>query len=889
MKAAVKGVLAALSLGILGACAPSDDTVDVSGGADPKTLCPAVDRLMLKGQRNSFGLKFSDAENAFTELLTLYSLNDVRAVCPRAPSQAFILMNQALSLSSQERFVTADGLFAKADELVRTEEYKSVGEKARDQALLNAYKAQDLLNRSSLISASEFQRAAEEAFPETADDGSDQVDAFLIEVSDDAKKKVVDDATNKHAQAHIQLLSGDPKAALASINEALDLVNLVPRSAAVYRPRFLAERALINYELRNYDAALNDAKGSAEEFSNLMPGSPLEARARLSYGRALATVGRNREALTAYERGFKIYEETPVIVDYKTLWPFFSLALRLAEENPAERDDLAARMFRAAQVIRRSITAATVSGAAALLGEGDGAKADVVREWRQASEEYSTLKALQVIQLQDPLTQPEQIEAIAKRVAEAKAKVDTLQELRDEIAPEYQSAISSPVSLSEVQQALKPGEALVQVVTGEPRSLVFVIDKERVRVAAVRATETQMAVLVARLRKAVNVGSDGVVPIYRADFAFVLYNLLFRGVNEELQSYDNLIFATTGALQSFPLELLVTRPVGNPKTSDWVLKGDYTGLAFLGAEKGVSYVPSPRNLVDVRLKAGVSRASNAVAAFGDFRSGVDAKKVLRIADLPDECLGLARAIDRIGDLEGTATEVRAITKPFGDKALLRTDREFTEEMLKEASSEGVLADYKVLHFATHGILWPTPDCFTDPALTVTATDDENSDGLLTATEIRALNLDAQLIILSACNTASTYLEGIGNAAALKGRKVTGARAASSIIRESGAGGESLSGLARAFFSAGARTVLATHWPVADEETTELMQIFYGRLRDDNETLAQALRGAKAELRGQPNRSHPIFWGPFVLIGDGALKLDSQVQTASEGVQQTDNL
>ena len=230
-------------------------------------------------------------------------------------------------------------------------------------------------------------------------------------------------------------------------------------------------------------------------------------------------------------------------------------------------------------------------------------------------------------------------------------------------------------------------------------------------------------------------------------------------------------------------------------------------------------------------------------------------------------------INRIGDLPGTAIEVQAITKPFGDKARLRMAQEFTEGALKEASSSGELADFKVLHFATHGILWPTPDCFTDPALTVTATDAEDSDGLLTATEIRGLNLDAQLIILSACNTASTYLEGVGNAAAQKGRKVEGAAAASNIIRESGAGGESLSGLARAFFSAGARTVLATHWPVADEQTTKLMQTFYGRLRDNGENLAQALRSAQGELRADPVTSHPIFWGPFVLIGDGSLKLD----------------
>ena len=102
----------------------------------------------------------------------------------------------------------------------------------------------------------------------------------------------------------------------------------------------------------------------------------------------------------------------------------------------------------------------------------------------------------------------------------------------------------------------------------------------------------------------------------------------------------------------------------------------------------------------------------------------------------------------------------------------------------------------------------------------------------------------------------------------------GRRAAASIIRESGAGGESLSGLARAFFSAGARTVLATHWPVADAETTLLMKKFYGQLKSDDSTFANALRDAQSELRNDPATSHPIFWGPFVLIGDGAQTLNA---------------
>ena len=891
-----------LSLGALAAaaCAQTGLT-DRPEAAANKALCDRVGNLLLTGQRNSFGLQFSEAEDAFAELLTIYSLEDVPGTCPKAPSRAFILMNQALAYSSQERFVTADGLFASAEELLQSGEGVPEERLQRERALLTAYRAQDLLNRSSSLNAREFADAAAASFP--TDDqgvsGAGGFDQLMLEVSDDEKRRLIDEASNSHARAHILLLEGELDEATDAINYALDLVNLVPRSAAVYRPRFLAERALINFEKNELEKARMDAGEAADSFAALMPGSPLEARAQLSHGRALASLGRTEEALTAFERGFSIYEENPVIVEYKTLWPFFQIALRERVKQEEREQELAARMFRAAQVIRRSITAQTVSGAAALLGQGDGEKADAVRAWRKAEEEFATLKALQVIQLQDPLNQREQTERLAKQVAEARAKLNRLKETRDRLAPEYQSAISSPVSLSDVQSVLKPGEALVQIVSGEPRSLVFIIDDDSITVRSIRATEGQLAVLVASLRRAVQSNAEGVVPAFRADFAHVLHNLVFGAVSQRLSGYEKIIFSTSGALQSFPLELLVTAPPGSANSAAWGVSGDYTGVKWLGARQAVSYVPSPRNLVDVRGRAGVSAASKNIAAFGDFTPGVDPQKVLNIAELPDSCLGLASAVDRIGGLPGTAVEAKAISDLFAETSTLATGPDFNEDALKAASDAGELADFKVLHFATHGILWPSPDCFTDPALTVTATAAEDSDGLLTATEIRGFDLDAQLIVLSACNTASTYLEGLGDAATQAagtraldvgaGQSRVGRRAAAGIIRESGAGGESLSGLARAFFSAGARTVLATHWPVADAETTTLMKTFYGQLKAKDSTFATALRDAQSELRNTPATSHPIFWGPFVLIGDGAQTLSATVEPSAQSDTATGDL
>lgn len=864
-----------LGLWVLAGCAAPDPR-----GTAERTdaeLCGQVDRLLLSGQRNSFGLRFAEAENAFAELLSIYSLQPVAELCPDRPSQAFILMNQALAHSSQERFATASGLFARAEDVLAEGATVPPERRERERALLASYRAQDLLNRSAVIGARELAEAAASAFPDMLDGAviAPAVEDAVIGSSDEARRTIIDSASNSHARAHILLLEGDLAGATEAINDALDLVDLAPRSAALYRPRFLAQRALINYEKGLYEAARVDASTAAESFAALLPRSPLEARARFANGRALAALGRTEESLREYELGFRIYEETPVIVEYRAVWPYFRLGLAQASRDPAAAEEYAARMFRAAQVIRRSITAQTVAGAAALLGQGDDAGSEAVRAWRRAEEDFATLKALQIIQLQDPLNQQEQNERLARAVAEAGSEVERLRAARDRAAPEYAVAIAAPAPLSELQAALAPGEALVQIASGEPRSMIFVVTRTSVAAHALRATEAQLATLVAAIRQAVKVDRNGVVPAFRADLAHALHELLFGEVRDVLSGHDRLVIAATGALQSFPFELLVSADPGSAASADWALRGDYTGVRWLGAEKAIAYVPSPRNLADIRLRAGVSAATRDVAAFGDFVPGVDPQKVLRIADLPQNCLGLARAIGTAGGLPGTAAEVEAVGALFGAGAEVRTGAAFTEEALKAASDDRRLADFRALHFATHGVLWPSPDCFTDPALTVSATDGAESDGLLTASEIRGLDLDAQLIVLSACDTASTYLASLGGDAASRARAARagqGAGGASVVLRESGGGGESLSGLARAFFSAGARAVLATHWPVADAETTQLIEAFFAELKDGRISFTEALRAAQARLRQDPATSHPFYWGAFVLIGDGGLSL-----------------
>ena len=174
----------------------------------------------------------------------------------------------------------------------------------------------------------------------------------------------------------------------------------------------------------------------------------------------------------------------------------------------------------------------------------------------------------------------------------------------------------------------------------------------------------------------------------------------------------------------------------------------------------------------------------------------------------------------------------------------------------DAVRHTALKDYRILHFATHALLPAELRCQNEPAIVTSAPPNarDASGTLLTAGDVVALDLDANAVILSACNTG-----GPGNSAR----------------------GESLSGLARAFFFAGARSMLVTHWSINDQTSAFLVADTLRRLASGEAGdsgagtgLASALRAAQLGLIDRAGRdlpaylAHPFYWAPFALIGEG---------------------
>jgi len=196
-------------------------------------------------------------------------------------------------------------------------------------------------------------------------------------------------------------------------------------------------------------------------------------------------------------------------------------------------------------------------------------------------------------------------------------------------------------------------------------------------------------------------------------------------------------------------------------------------------------------------------------------------------------------------LPETADELCDVAKAVGAAgADIFLGARASEREIKQLSEAGTLRTYRIVHFATHGALAGEMSGSVEPGLLLTPpeTGTEADDGYLSASEIAGLKLDADWVILSACNTGAGGAEGA----------------------------EALSGLARAFFYAGARALLVSHWYVDSAATVTLITKSFDALKADPKIgRAEALRWAMSALiSGGGRTTHPAAWAPFVVVGEG---------------------
>lgn len=422
--------------------------------------------------------------------------------------------------------------------------------------------------------------------------------------------------------------------------------------------------------------------------------------------------------------------------------------------------------------------------------------------------------------------------------------------------PDYSELLNvKPLTISDTQRLLKPQEALISLYSTQKHTLVWALGAQGQPVfQVVDLPSAKVAELVARLRKALDPteADIGRVPVFDFATAQGLYQKLLAPVESGWKSAKELIVVPQGALSELPFSVLVTSAYQPNKAG--IPFADHGAAPWLIKHAAISYMPSLSALASLRRSA-VQTASSAFIGFGDpvfstaakTATGITARGMIRRnakTTLPPSAP--ASSLELLQPLPDTADEVREIAKILraNESRDLFLGRRASEQVVKETD----LTSYRTVMFATHGLVAGELPGLIQPALALSnpAITGEKEDGLLTLAEILGLQLRADWVVLSACNTASA----------------------------DGQAAEAVSGLGRAFFFAGAKALLVSHWPVetvsAKLLTTELFKRQSGEAKLSR---AQALRDASLAVMQQSAGSaysfaHPMFWAPFVVVGDG---------------------
>ncbi|MEY2633567.1 MAG: hypothetical protein RIR00_2221, partial [Pseudomonadota bacterium] len=528
--------------------------------------------------------------------------------------------------------------------------------------------------------------------------------------------------------------------------------------------------------------------------------------------------------------------------------------------------DAAAEAFRLADFVQGQSVQQAVAAAAARNAATTPELAALIRKVQDLRQEEASLFRVLVDQMSQP---PEK--QLPQIIADMKARIGGIDRDREQLLaqivrqfPAYADlAHPQPATLAQARAALRPGEALLAVVSTDQASFVWAVPQNgKVAFAASSLNRAEVGKLVSTLRSALDTGDQDLdkAPAFDLKAGYRLYSELLQPVAPGWQGARNLLVAAGGALAQLPFALLPTAAAAPPASK--LLFGHLAQVPWLIRQTAITQVPSITSLLALRRQKPGSPERLPFIGFGDpdfSGKPQPAPTLAKARGLHLQRLATRASLDggsdwvdysRIPPLPDTRDEILSLARAMG------ADPGRDVLLGAEASKSNVLkldlSHRRIVAFATHGLLpgdFPGVD---QPSLAL-ANPGGNGNGLLTLEEVLGLKLDADWVILSACNTAAGE----------------------------GAGAEAISGLGRGFFYAGSRALLVTHWPVETVSARLLVTGTFSRYAADPQlSRAEALRQSMLALLDSPGAidpatgkadysyAHPMFWAPYALVGDG---------------------
>lgn len=843
---------------------------DTEAFARVQALTLEPDQALAEGYRRNNKGDYADAA-AFFETLEQRLSGEEEGIEPGE-----FLINRALQKSNLGDFAEADALFAEARQ-IPTDDPVQARLRRNFEAihLINQRQYGAAINRlnqpiAAIVDSAEVLRSQGEITrPIAARINRDTDFGDILGYVDDLKltpeeRAIIIDAQARHLVATAQRLSGQPDIAreglITALSEAVSVREGRVVSIIRLRTQILTELGVIAEGQGDFAEAENFYTQAISLLATQYPETRALSAAKARLAAYYVRRGQTDQARTIYREVVEnsLNRRNALSGFANQLSPYFDLLV--GDGNPSDAD--VQEFFEATQILVRPGVAETQAILSRELSTGDD---EAARLFRQSTNIGRSIERLRIEF--SALGEAAGQRGVAERRERLASEIERLESAQQEILvslsayPQYTALATRQLGLDELFSVMQPGEGFTRVSVASDKVYIFFTDGQTSRAWRATVSADEMDQRVDTLRDTISqfdpVTRQYLTTPYDVATARSLYSDLFGPVDSQLRGLDHLIFEPDGALLRLPIDLLVTDDASVARYTERAdaIDGDpfdVSDVNWLARDTAISTAVSARAFVDAR-GAPASNARQQYLGMGENAAVFNEADTSRIRSMGRDNAGNCNWPLAEWNKPISAAELLSVRSLVGQsQSEILTGAAFNDSAINARDD---LDDFRILHFATHGLVTaPRAECPARPAL-LTSFGEQNSDGLLTFREIFDLRLDADLVILSACDTAG--------------------RATVAATREAGlvtGGGGSLDGLVRAFVGAGGRSVMASHWPAPDDfdATSRLITGLFEK--GENRTIWAALAEAQKPLMNDPLTSHPYYWAGFAVIGDGARTL-----------------